>query len=198
MPDPSALFDVLGKAALDPDTMFAQAEELRGHDRSRPPRRPHDGRRHALLAKWQRLWVPHMQRQWLGRIVADDALDDDGSAPQDDARDIREALTRHWGPAFTPTVTDSDTTDADIRRYTTPISGINYRPPDAERFRTILRRCKDGPPGPDGIPYSGWRWAGFRAHSLLARLALEAAATSSLPCSLNETVSVSTEGREAH
>lgn len=71
-----------------------------------------------------------------------------------------------------------------------PISNIDYRALDAARFRAILRRAKDSAPGPDGMPYSAWRYAGHLAHNLLARITLDAASTAKLPQSLNESVSV--------
>lgn len=87
-----------------------------------------------------------MQRQWLGRVVQADVLDEGADSQADGAGDVRSALARHWGPAFQPAPT-SDAIAADIvRKYTTELTGLRYPTLSAERMGTILRASRDAAP----------------------------------------------------
>lgn len=63
-------------------------------------RTPH---RHAQIAAWLRLRVPHMRRRWLAGVTPPhDATADHNNATTDPA----DALATHWRAAFQPAVTN--------------------------------------------------------------------------------------------
>lgn len=92
--------------------------------------------------------------------------------------DIRSRLLGYWGPQFQPRRIDNRFSMAMARTYVTPADTTAWATPTAADIKASLRRARDTAPGPDGIPYTGWRNAGPRAHAVLARLLTHMTATS--------------------
>lgn len=81
--DSEALYNLLGRAATNPDSFFAdevsttpQCTRTGGSRRGRP----------GNLDRWMKMWAPHLQRQWLAKILTDD----DAGPPRDEPRDGAE------------------------------------------------------------------------------------------------------------
>lgn len=138
-----------------------------------------------------RLWVPHLQRQWLARTIPDDDDDDqrptittndeeppnEPPEPRTERDGVRHALAAYWGPTFRPRPTNREESRRLAEQNVRPLPDPEWPAPTASTFRRLLKRTRDSAPGPDGIPYSGWRAAGHLAHNVLARVSIYAATT---------------------
>lgn len=180
----------------------------RGRRRAAAPR----GDPRAAHKRWLQLWVPHLQRQWLAKVISDDtdsttgasppgasaatglppdvmrprlvpspplATDDfDAEEPRPDSPSVADATQ----DAHTPAAERNPTTDAILRAYWAPrfrapqidlrlaaaftrvfipsVDASGWHIPRPSDVEGALRAAKDSAPGPDGIPYSGWRHTG--------------------------------------
>lgn len=126
--------------------------------------------------RWYGLWVPHMRRQWLGRVMppGDEQEEAAGGQAADarmsDAAESNRALRDHWGPIFAERPIDEDLADELIRRHVHPAEGHSVMPPTTTMIRATLRRQRDTAPGLDGLSYSAWRAGGRDAAEALRRV----------------------------
>lgn len=170
----------------------------------------HDGRPQyadprAAHKRWLQLWVPHLQRQWLARVLDHGDDDDDQAGPRraDDATatDLDEGhaviaptteriLRDYWAPRFRMPRINTRLADAMTRVFIPPVQCSTWRIPRTSDVASALHAARDSAPSPDGIPYTGWRQAGHDGHRVLARLTLDLAAQRRPPRCLLASVGV--------
>lgn len=156
--DEAALNGLLGRAVTSPDSFF-------GDEKAAIPRagRP-GGHRHGqrgLLDRWMKLWVPHLQRQWLAKIIPADDDDDcrnpdsrtdadsDAAQPHKTERDsVRTALAQYWGATFRPRPTDREASKQLAAQHVRPLPDQEWTLPTASAFKRLLKRQRDSLPDP--------------------------------------------------
>ena len=112
-----------------------------------------------------RLWSPFSKVATLGSIL------NDAGERASDASEMTAALREHWKPTFTRVHEAFDDREAKafLDRWSPDWSGERIPSPSLVDFMELLRRFKHSAPGPDGIPYAGWKAAGKKgAETLLA------------------------------
>lgn len=131
--------------------------------------------------RWLQLWVPHQQRTCLACVTLEGA---DGAA---DGRRLTtdEALHAYCNPRFQPGEIDERLQMAVIRVWTPPMVAA-WPMPSATMIGRTLRRSKNTSPGPDGLPYGGWKASGHAGWTVLLRLLTHLATTGTPPRSLND------------
>lgn len=146
--------------------------------------------------RWFGLWVPHMRRQWLGRVLPPreargvDAENRVDAERGEEESESRRALCDHWGPIFAERHVDEELADSLIRRHVHPAEGHSIEPPTTTMIRATLRRLRDTAPGLDGLPYSSWRAGGREAAEALRRVISAAATSASFPQGFCDAVAV--------
>lgn len=105
---------------------------------------------------------------------------DDGRL-DDSTDDVTNAarLAEYWGAQFRATPIDERLAGALVRRILPQLRPTTAAPfPTPATFAEAARRARPTAPGPDGLGYGGWRYAGRLAWNVLSRLAGRMAATS--------------------
>lgn len=108
--------------------------------------------------------------------VPADATDGPDAGHDDSAKTTELLLKEYWAPPFLAPDIDSCLADVVTRVFVPPMRCDTWRTPRTTNVVGALRSAKDSAPGPDGIPYSGWRNTDHDGHAILARLTLDLAA----------------------
>lgn len=196
---------LLGKALTSPSTLTAQ-------QRPRPTNGPATGRtarptpthgapaRNVMLRpavrRWHQLWLPHLRRQWIGRILpepgstATDANNAGTNASADATTNVRRALQRYWALVFSARQIDESEARRLVDEHIKPIGGEPILPPGNAAVSAALRKARDTAPGPDGLLYSSWRAGGGETATVLRRTLAAAAATGRYPTHFAGSVAV--------
>lgn len=185
--DLPALTKLIGMAIADPTQLTKRNDGDAVTTTHRPTTTRHGPR--SAQRRWLRLWVPHMQRQWLARVVLPTDEPDDATSNADmDPNDIRTRLQSYWAGQFQPRHINERLSLAMARTFVHPTDASAWTTPSPAAIRASLRRARDTAPGPDGVPYSDWKNAGPRAHSVLARLLVRMTAERAAPARFSDAI----------
>lgn len=179
--DLPAVTRLIGQAIADPAHLTTRDGAMTTGLATRDGADHHHDARNAQRRR-MKLWVPHMQRQWLARVVlpTDDPADATSHGDMDPT-DIQARLQGYWAGQFQPRRTNERPSFAMARTYIHPADTTAWPTPDPTDIRASFRRARDTAPGADGIMYTGWRHAGCRARVVLARVLARMTITSDTP-----------------
>lgn len=144
------------------------------------------------MRRWAGLWAPHRQRRWLSGVTIG-PTDDDGQNVEKvvtDESEIARALARFWAGRFATPVIDDRLARAIARTFVPPIPQQKWPVPKISDVGKALRVAKPTSVGPDGVPYTAWRYASHEAYVILHRLFINMATTGVAPCGHNDAVGV--------
>lgn len=143
--DRDAMTRLIGQAIADPTALATG-----GHSATTPGTRRGDAPTHdarSAQRRWMRLWVPHMQRQWLARVVLPtDDPDDATTTNEMDPADIRARLQGYWADQFQPRHMNERLSIAMARTYIRPADTTGWPSPSPDAIKASLRRARDTAP----------------------------------------------------
>lgn len=147
-------------------------------------------RKEAQMRRWAGLWAPHRQRRWLSGVTMDP---DEGDEQQQTRvatgeREVARALADYWATRFATPVTDDRLARAIARTFVPKLPKQRWPLPTLHDVGTALLVAKPTAVGPDGLPYTAWRFTGREAWTVFHRLLLRMATTGSAPPSHNDAV----------
>lgn len=114
----------------------------------------------ARLARLIRTWASsHRSVQLHGVQDADGRL-------IDDPEEVVAEITAHWQPAFCSKNINEDAASNFIEQWARPFPEVDWTL-SPEAFAEILKRTSDSGCGPDGVPYSAWKYASPEVQKVL-------------------------------
>ena len=131
---------------------------------------------------------PLNRRLYLNAIQI--ALSDDALMIVRNSHDIARGLSEHWGPVFSKKDVDIDAAHVYLREHAKPWDFSCIREPTTADYRTFLRRVRHSAPGPDGLAYCFWHFAGHHAAETLFLVDVSLKAGQRAPTSFNESIMV--------
>lgn len=130
-----------------------------------------------------------MQRPWRARNVL----------PTDDAANVRHRLHDYWAGQLQPRPIGERLSLALARTYVQPATTGDWPTPMPTDIAASLRWARDIAPRPDGILYSGWRYAGPQAHATHAIAITYMTATGAGPTHFSDAIAAfPPKGAEPH
>ena len=131
---------------------------------SSPKTRRRANARRIGLEKSVRRWSPFGRLQFLDGLTIRNVVISEGDARQ-------AALREEWSPLFAKKHVPRKLVDEFVKENISTFDFSSVPPPAVHHYLTFLAHCADSAPGPDGLPYSAWRFAGLPAAETLARAA---------------------------
>ena len=125
----------------------------------------HPKKRRTGTQRLAQLWAPHAKRLVLHGIAVTNA----GRVTVHRA-DRNVPLQRAWSEVFTATPVDVDLGAKFARQWCIPLDHDHICPPGTIEISKFLQRAPASAPGPDGLPYDAWRYAGLAGATTLAGL----------------------------
>lgn len=113
----------------------------------------------TATVRWERLWAPHRQRQWLARVLplrseappaAGDNTDERSTSDVDNVFNAAR-LAEYWGTQFRATPIGERLASALVRRVLPPLHPTEAAPFPSAAFGAAARRARATAPGPDGL-----------------------------------------------
>ena len=114
----------------------------------------------ARIARLVRTWAPSRRNVQLQGVRKDD-----GSLAEDHD-DVFEEVARHWQPVFAAKTIDEEAATDFLTRWARAFPTVSWTL-SFELFREVVSHTSDSGCGPDGVPYSAWKYAGEQTHRVL-------------------------------
>jgi hypothetical protein len=143
----------------------------------------------AALMRRAKLWNPFDRRMVLAGVHTPSTPFRHGKIMRD-PRERARALADGWFPTFCRKDPMPAGAQDFAARWTSSFDFSRCAPPSKSAFRRFLSKVRHSAPGPDGIPYEGWKRSGERGVQTLFDLSVVISSGLTPPYGFNQNVNV--------